>query len=275
MKFRIDHDLHIHSQLSECSSDPAQTPAAILAYGVKNGFHTLCLTDHMWDETVPGAAPWYVPQNRPHVKESLPLPQDKNCRFLFGCETEFDKHFTVAVSPEHYDEFDFIIVPTTHLHMHGLTIDAEEYGSIEGRAYLWVKRFEEFLKTDVPAGKTGIAHLTDGLVGGPGGNGDEDHWRRHIGVVALLKEEDMGRLFTGAAKKNIGIELNMGIFRYTDAELPLILRPYRIAKECGCKFYLGSDAHHPKGLEDAPARFERMVDLLELTEDDKYDFVRR
>ena len=32
----LDHDLHIHSQLSLCSSDPAQTPARILQYAKEN-----------------------------------------------------------------------------------------------------------------------------------------------------------------------------------------------------------------------------------------------
>ena len=32
MKFQIDHDLHIHTFLSNCSSDPEQTPLRILDY---------------------------------------------------------------------------------------------------------------------------------------------------------------------------------------------------------------------------------------------------
>ena len=36
----------------------------------------------------------------------------------------------------------------------------------------------------------------------------------------------------------------------------LFLRPFRIAKECGCKFYLGSDAHHPKSFENSKKIFE-------------------
>lgn len=50
------------------------------------------------------------------------------------------------------------------------------------------------------------------------------------------------------------------------------MRPYRIAKDCGCKFYLGSDAHHPDELEIAKKQFERMIDLLKLEESDKFDF---
>ena len=53
-----------------------------------------------------------------------------------------------------------------------------------------------------------------------------------------------------------------------------MFRPYRIARECGCTFYLGSDAHHPAGLSVAIERFEAMVDGLELEEKDKFPLVR-
>ena len=57
---------------------------------------------------------------------------------------------------------------------------------------------------------------------------------------------------------------------FADEEADVVLRPYRIAKDCGCKFYCGSDAHHPKNLDCAKARFERAIDMLELTEKDKF-----
>ena len=49
-----------------------------------------------------------------------------------------------------------------------------------------------------------------------------------------------------------------------------IIRPYLIAKEQGCKFYLGSDAHHPRELDGARERFERIIDVLDLSESDKF-----
>lgn len=33
---------------------------------------------------------------------------------------------------------------------------------------------------------------------------------------------------------------------------------------------MGSDAHHPKELDDAKRYFERTIDLLGLTEEDKF-----
>ena len=38
MRYQIDHDFHIHSQLSSCSSDPAQTTEYLLSMAEKYGY---------------------------------------------------------------------------------------------------------------------------------------------------------------------------------------------------------------------------------------------
>jgi small GTP-binding protein len=67
-----------------------------------------------------------------------------------------------------------------------------------------------------------------------------------------------------------GIHLNFPALSYEGETLENELRPYRIAKECGCKFYLGSDAHKVKEFENVPKRFERFVELLDLKEEEKF-----
>ena len=49
-----------------------------------------------------------------------------------------------------------------------------------------------------------------------------------------------------------------------------LLRPFRIAKECGCKFYLGTDSHHPKDFLRMKEIFTFAIDSLGLLEDDKF-----
>lgn len=52
MRFRYDHDLHMHSYISDCSQDAEQTPENILQYAKEHNLNTICLTDHFWDENV-------------------------------------------------------------------------------------------------------------------------------------------------------------------------------------------------------------------------------
>ena len=258
MSFRIDHDYHIHSVLSTCSNEPEHSAQNILQYALDNNLNTLVLTDHYWDNTVPGASDWYKPQDFAWISQSKPLPQHETCRFLFGCETDMDRFGVIGVPESRYDDFDFIIIPTTHLHMNGFTVRGDE--STEERTKLWIDRFDAVLDMDLPFEKVGIAHLTCSLM----------HTGHHLEVLAAIPEEEYRRLFTKAAKVGVGIELNFDSLALTDADRELTLRPYRIAKECGCKFYFGSDAHHLKAFEVSKKNFENIIDLLGLEESDKF-----
>lgn len=261
MRYIIDHDLHIHSQLSLCSGDAEQNKDNILRYGTENGLKHICITDHFWDETVPGANGWYKQQDYAHVSGILPLPQAEGTVFHFGCETDMDKFFTLGISPEVMKKFEFIIVPTNHLHMSGFTIDCEKDGSAQGRAKLCVERVHALLDMDLPFEKIGLAHLTCSLLAP-----DMDHHD----VLDLISDATLAEMLTRVAQKGAGVELNFPIKNYEGKELERELRLYRIAKDCGCKFYFGSDAHHPGGLAKAMERFALTVDALELTEDDKF-----
>ncbi|MCI8388439.1 MAG: hypothetical protein HFE63_08265 [Clostridiales bacterium] len=258
MRYIFDNDMHIHSHLSSCSSDPEQNTAAILQYALKNQLTTVCITDHFWDATVPGASNWYQKQDYAHIIDALPLPQHEGLRFLFGCETELKSDLTLGIARENFDKFDFVIIPTTHLHMNGFTCRGDEDAA--ERAELYVKRFDAVLDMDLPFRKVGIAHLTCSLI----------YSGHHIEVLNLISDDEFTRLFKKAAERGVGIELNFNSLSLTDETRDATLRPYRIAKSVGCKFYFGSDAHHPAGLAAEKANAENIIDLLELTEEDKF-----
>ena len=263
MTFSFDHDLHIHSNISKCSGDPAQTPKRILEYAKDNGLKTVCITDHFWDEAVPDLPEsWYKGQGLAHISAALPLPTTDGIRFLFGCETELDRTLTLGVAKEHYELFDFIIIPTTHMHMQGFTLAPEEEKNAQTRSEAWVKRLDAVLSMDLPFHKVGIAHLTCTLIA--------PTREMFFETLSLIPVQEMHRLFKKAAALGVGIELNFAFNNYTDDEWELILQPYKIAKSHGCKFYLGSDAHTVGGLLGAKNKFERIIKDLNLTEDDKF-----
>ena len=262
MRYIIDHDMHMHSQLSECSSDPLQTTEALLKHAKENNLTTICVADHYWDTQVPGVSPWYAPQNYDHISQALPLPQDEKVRFLFGCETDMDKHGVIGIPPSRFDDFDFIIVPLNHLHMFTFTHDLP-VDDVPGRAQHLIKRLDQFLAADLPFHKVGVAHFTCLTI--------LLENNRYLQVLDMIPDEVFARFFRGCAEKGCGIELNIKLSEMTDEHVrPTILRPYKIAKAQGCKFYLGSDTHHPADTAKAMERFNMIVDLLELTEDDKF-----
>lgn len=262
MRYVFDHDIHIHSQISLCSGDPQQSTERILQYGIDNGLKTLCLTDHFWDKSIDGPTDFYAAQDYEHISKAMPLPQAHGIRFLFGCETEMDRFHRLGITMEMMDKLDFIIIPTTHFHMTGFTLFKKELLSSKTRAKAWVEHLDALLDMDMPFHKIGIAHLACGLIA--------PTRRVFLNTMKAIPEGDMRRLFTKAAKLGVGIELNSDDMSFKDEEADIVLRPFRIAKECGCKFYLGSDAHHPDALEKAKDIFERAIDLLELEESDKF-----
>lgn len=264
MRFKTDHDLHIHSNLSTCSKCPEQTPDRIAQYAIDDSLETICLTDHFWDDLIPGASNWYDKQNYSHICQAKPLPKPGGVRFLFGCETELDKNLTLGISRERMAEVDFINIPITHFHMK-FVMDPEDRANQEARIRHWITRLDAVLSMDLPFHKVGLAHLTCHLIAAE----REDYLR----TLEELPEERMKLLFAKAAELGIGIELNAYDIRAAEGVEDIVMRPYRIAKEQGCKFFCGSDSHSPSGFVKAKMLFEKAVSLLELTEEDKFRLV--
>lgn len=262
MRYLADHDYHIHSFRSVCSANPEQTPERILQYAKEKNLKKIVLTDHYFDSAV-GVPNEFYKDNGEAYKDSLPLPQADGIEFLIGVEIDMDKELNIGLSRDRYDEFDFVIIPTTHFHM--LLADADRE-SPKTRAKAWIERFEKVLNSDLPFHKIGIAHLSCGLIA--------PTIEEYFETLDLIPTEKMQELFGKAAKLGVGIELNISLnhLAFEPEKLEKWLRMYKIAKEQGCKFYLGSDAHHPEELDAATERFEKIIDLLGLTEEDKFTF---
>lgn len=261
MRYKADHDFHIHSIISPCCHDPNQTTEAIAEYARKNNYRKICLTNHLWDEDVESVAEWHDRQRFSYILTVLPLPESDDFTFCFGAETDMDYNYTVGVSAKHSEMLDFIVIPTTHLHLTGNTVK-KKLETPEAAAEIWLKRLRELLRKELPWQKIGIAHLTCGHI----------LRERTPEVIKLLDDNDLYSVFSDCALKKVGIELNVKTLSMSDEVKKIIFRPYFIAKDCGCKFYLGSDAHNAKSLETAKENFENVISILDLKESDKFDF---
>lgn len=262
MEYTLDHDLHIHSGLSFCSGDPEQSTYRILQYAKENGLKTVCLTDHYWEKSVPcdSGEGFYKGQDFEHVKKACPLPCEEGIKFLFGCETDMDKNLHLGITRDRFECFDFVIIPTTHMHMH--TPEPDNFNP-KYRAKIWVERLDALLNTELPFHKIGIAHLATFLI-------NRTTRENYLETLDCISDNDLKRLFAKAAALGAGIELNQDDMSFSDNEASRVLRMFRIAKECGCKFYLGSDAHHPDWFGNTKSVFERAINLLDLKETDKF-----
>lgn len=267
MSYIIDHDLHVHSGGSICSGDPDQTPQRILQYAADNGYTTVCLTDHFWDEEIPipaggWAAGFYAPQNYPHLCKNLPLPQQEGIRFLFGAEAEMTLDGTVGLTPERCADFDFVLISISHFHMTDFAISAADAATPAGRAAALLNKLERVLSLPLPWHKIGLSHLAGPKLGG----GDPAN---HIAVLQLAQGERLTALLKKAAALGVGIELNTATFGFAnEEEEQAVVEFYAHAKDCGCKFFFGSDAHSAPHFAHHSPRAQRMADRLGLEEKD-------
>lgn len=263
MKYTYDHDFHIHSRLSLCSNHPEQTPENILNYAKENGLKKIVLTDHFWDPDVPGTENgFYIQQPLDRIKEALPLPQEDGIDFLFGGETDMSMDYTVGISPAHYNDLDFIIIPTTHFHFVGSMISEEDSKKPSSRAECWIKRLEALLAMNLPFEKVGIAHLACGLIA--------PSKQELLEVFSLLPHDRMAKAFEKAADLGVGIELNACDMPLMIEQPDVVAPIFLIAKQQGCKFYCASDSHAPKDFIGLKQIFENSIDLLDLKESDKF-----
>lgn len=263
MRYVADHDFHIHSTVSRCCKDPLQTPESILQYAKDNGYRKICLTNHFWDGRVPSEAEWIEEHGYKYLTSVLPLPEADGIDFLFGAELDMDYNGILGISSETLDELDFATIATTHMHLAGNTV-REKLTSPGEAAEIWLSKIKNLLSMPLPFHKTGIAHMTTGHI----------MKERTPEVISLLKNEDLYEVFSDCAAKGIGIELNTKTIFNSEEEKEILMRPYYIAKDCGCKFYLGSDAHKTDALSHAKENFERIITILDLTEDDKFPLAK-
>ena len=263
---KITHDLHIHSHLSSCANETA-TVKHYINKASELGLATIGFTDHMWDSAIEGANGWYKKQNFEHIltlKEKIAKEDNQGLQILFGCETEYDyAHKGIAISEEVARQLDFLIVPNSHTH---ITMPKEFYTPYQKHADFMLEAFFDIMNSKVVEYITAIAHPFF-AVGCPYDN------RELFGLISDAQFEDCFKL---AKANDVALEINLACFRnrslaalYSDPSL----RMYRIAKDIGCKFTIGSDSHSNNGHDNFELVYV-LASILDLNDNNFTDIGR-
>lgn len=116
---QILHDIHTHTTLSRCCYDPEATVGNYVRRAAELGHKIFGLSNHLWDEKVPGASSWYKNQMISYgLQERDCIPADTcGVKVLTGAETEyFYATDTLGMLAETAKQFDYILVPHSHVH---------------------------------------------------------------------------------------------------------------------------------------------------------------
>jgi len=255
----IDHDLHVHTYLSDCCKDKEHhRPGAILSLAENMGVRTIGFTDHLWANPDIPASEWYGPQNRTQIsrlREDL-ASVSSTVRVLVGCESEIVAPGKYGITREFAETLDFVLLPGGHFHM-GKFVEQPKSDSPRdiGR---------HVLKFFVSAASSGLA---DAIA----------HPLKPIGYVekfdqaiAALSDAELTDAFGVAADRNVAVEVTTGFLPSQHQEPFSIETPIRflsLAKEAGCKFTFGTDAHNPERQRRLPELMQ-FVTAIGITTDD-------
>lgn len=257
----VNHDIHVHTQLSSCCKDPDATPEKYLARAAQLGLHTIGFANHLWDNAMPGSSKWYAPQDFHHIMQIRDqIPADTHgVRVLVGCESEFCGAGKPGISRAVADQLDFVLLPMSHFHMKGFVLP-EGVESDEDVARLMVQRFKELVESGLA---TGIAHPFL-----PFGYAD-----RIDAIIASISDAEFRECFDRAAEAGISIEIHVSFFPSCRDKVRAgfhddsFLRVLTIAKRCGCYFHFASDAHKLVDLDNV-LLLEKYVQELGIDSDD-------
>ena len=273
---KVTHDFHIHTKLSLCSHSENATVDHYVNSARRQGLNKIGFANHFWGSE-PGnpeyyagvkdnPSHYYAVQNYQHVsqiKTEIEKVKDKDVKLFFGCEAEYDP-FTqgVAVTEEQAEQFDYILVPTSHTHM---MMPKSNYYPYQKHADFMVQAFENVLHCNVSRYITAMAHPFEAVC---------CPYDRYI-LMQLISDATYQRLFDQAANKGIAIEIN--VFGSSHSEVveqdERKIHMLQLAKACGCKFIFGSDAHSIEG-HAFYSDCEAVADILNLNEDDLIEIAR-
>ena len=257
---KITHDLHIHTNLSVCAKSGA-TFEMYVETARAEGLSTIGFADHLWDDTFEHVCRgFYKIQNVDRVlrlKDEL-RPVD-GLDILLGCEAEYDPiRHGVALSVENAEKFDFVIVPTSHTHM---VMPKDLYEPMEKHKEFMMQAWRDVLNCEVSRYVTAMAHPFQPVCCPYG-------WEP---MVEYITDDEYKYAFDLAAEKNVAVEINVSGLRWKsneNIELSPLMRMFRIAKECGCKFTFGSDSHDVGGHGGYMRATEHISNLLGIGEND-------
>ena len=254
---RIDHDLHVHTYLSDCCTDKARhTPRSILSLAEKMGVRTVGFTDHVWVNPDIPPSDWYRPQNETQISR---LRQDlgsisSSVRVLVGCESEIIAPGRFGISRAFAETLDFVLLPGGHFHMREFVEQPKSDAPRDiGRHLL-----KFFISAASSGLATAIAHPLKPI-------GFVDRFDQAIGALSDMELLDA---FGVAVEHKVAVEITTGFLPSQHMEPFSTETPIRflsLAREAGCKFTFGTDAHDPKRQRRLPElmHFVRTVGITE------------
>ena len=262
----INHDFHIHTNLSLCAK-PEATLDMYIQRCKELGIKKMAITNHMWDHSVQDWHVFYDVQTPEYIyslKEQIKQADKSGVNILFGCESEYSfEHRRPAITPAVAEQMDVLLVPNSHTH---ITMPKTFYEPYRKHAEYMIDAFMDIVNSDVANYITAIPHPFMAVC---------CPYSNRL-LLDEITDDEFKHCFSAAAEKGIALEINPNFIRkktlskvYDDP----IFRMYRIGKECGCKFTVGTDAHSSAGYDNFNLIYI-ITSILDLKKDDFHNLIK-
>jgi len=232
-------DLHVHTNLSPCSREE-MTLQDIIRAAEEQGIEHLAITDHIHPSTDRSIID--------HVRGQCNR-LNSTMNIYVGCEADVVAVGEVTVDPALADRADFVMVAANHFQDRFISQPPTRKSRDVALHYLEMLRFAASLElADVIAHPLFVVPGTyDPL------------------APAELTEEDLLPVVELAARNSIAVEISRRAL--APEQRPFLLSFYRLCKQAGLKFAIGSDAHQ---LADVGRTYlvEPLILELGLTDED-------
>lgn len=264
---KITHDFHFHTFYSN-DADKSATIENYSKAAKETGYKKLGVAEHFWDDKIEGAFNFYKPLTYDHVsqvKADIDKFSNDELKIYYGCEVEYNPAINgPAITEETAEKFDFIIVPHSHVHETMPSMYTESYD--KHLSYL-LEVYDNIINSNVSKYILSMAHPFE-LVRCPYSN--------EI-LIDMVSDDTFKRMFDKTAEKNIAVEINTGCLYNgrTDEAVQKCaqMRMFRLARDCGCKFTFGSDAHYWSDIKRGH-QADFIANVLGLDDNDIAEFVR-
>jgi histidinol phosphatase-like PHP family hydrolase len=258
---RIEHDIHLHTTLSECCSSATQTPGNIISEGRRLGLKVIGFADHIWCNPEVKPISFYQSQDERQISTlrrqlaALEIPDD--IKVLVGCEAEMSAPGCYGITPEFAETLDFVLLSTDHFHFRDFVEQPAER-TPRGLARHMIKMF-------VAGASCGLASSLSHPMYPYG------FFEIYEAAMNELCDQELTDAFGVAAEHGVGLEISGNYLpnpqRAMNFPVEIPLRIIELAKRAGCRFTFGSDAHSLEQMTRIKD-LDFLVSTLDLTADD-------
>lgn len=265
---KVRSDLHVHTTLSGCCSDPSQTLEELIPYLAREKhLHTVAFTDHLWANPAQRPSSWYVPQNGEGQLKLLERVRAERAglplRVLVGGEVEMIAPGKFCVTPEFARKLDIVLLASDHFHMRGLVAQPDEPTPAKIARHMM-----DFFRSAACCDLVDI--LVHPLM-------PMSYETQYDAVMKCVSEPELDEAMRMAAEHGIAIEINANLlWKNANAHFydpDTYLRVLAAAKHAHCRFSFGSDSHR-RGAFDLYNLIEDAANAVSLTEDDLHPLAR-